>query len=1178
MTTAQSGEILEAAGTYSKAVSAVMCLARALWDLAYAEEDGEVLLNDTGRFRALDQTSLRAKFSARAQKSGLPEKLVSLLIDGTLESSFFVPERNVLSVDAFYVPKLGRLLLGEGHPEHQFRYFVMRDIRQTHGIVLGPRMAHDFRVLAKALSGEVARNGSDLPYRKEVLRGLGEALASSPYRGKALASTSAGTFYFERIIGAFLECCHFVEYMRLGSRTGRCSVATTAIDSEHLLSNLFGIPTGMRGFDELFGGGGLMLLDATGAESSESIQGRTVLAIGRFGTAKTALSLQMAVAVAEKGGIAWVAPLEQPVNECLYTLESLCSVPHGLRLEPATLTGEVRAVLDPKSPESGAIVLLPLSKESFDDFKKTFEKQLERLAAYPLRLIIVDPVNAISRGGEESVPELREKAVELFKNAKKNGVNVWLVAEENTDRETELHYWQNIADTVVRLSVDEYHGYTQRYIEIRKSRFQREQRGKHPFSLVPGVGLAVSPSTASVWARLRFQPILQPSRPTRFGHAGLDELLGPDAIRAGDVIVLQGPTASYKTVIGLRFLLGITSPETSQYPSLYVAAKEAESSIRAFLERELLSGPTGSTKSPANVRFLSLQGGYIKPSYIVQQIECELRKAHAAGNPVDRVMVDDLAHWEMSCLFVREDQTFGDALIELLRHYHVTSIFSCRYPTDESGTLQKAVIDGADCLIHLSRVQFRGTYRVMARVVKTRGMQHKKESFEVVVGPRFIEIKPTFALLRLAESGDLQPITIRLFLHSESDIQKTYNEEFANAVKSLFQSDVEIESPSRLRTAGILRLGSASGADDLRILQLDEFQLPSGAEGVEEQVLCRFPASEWDRCTEWRDFLPRFTDRCKREDGTFVAVPFFENIGLLAYKQTVEADMTSWRALADACVKWEPSFPEKLFFDFPKALGENYNCLFLEILLSLHAGETPPTGCRLYDWLCGPPALDAARIFYRLCQRAHKMWRTKPSQAAGGVAEGVAIEVDRSALVWRHWYTTLNHMMSKMSAADRRMIKVSPLPTQTVVAGEWYLAVAAESAAPELALRMLEVLTTPQAEMERLNRGVGLPTRQTFYERSPVADQPRARVSPYFALDMRALGRHVQTAFTRSSLGCYQEFAAALSFHLQEILELEAEKDLEQTFTDRLLDLETKVKFARPELCEQCRARVRKAG
>jgi hypothetical protein len=239
-----------------------------------------------------------------------------------------------------------------------------------------------------------------------------------------------------------------------------------------------------------------------------------------------------------------------------------------------------------------------------------------------------------------------------------------------------------------------------------------------------------------------------------------------------------------------------------------------------------------------------------------------------------------------------------------------------------------------------------------------------------------------------------------------------------------------------------------------------------------------------------------------------------------------------WETLAEECRIWEQDNSEVpgLFFEFAGG-AENYNCLFLEILLSL---EKPPLlfeECRLQDWLRGGHVVRAASILRALCRRSHlsRAARVEPSGLPAG-------RMSANAVVWRTWYSTLNQLMADVPARDRGRIEIRALPQGISIAGEWYLAVPAHSAAPDVALNLMKLLTSRDAELDRMKRGVGLPTRLSFYR----SKQPHIKsyVSPFFEMNIDVIGQVVEQAFPRSCLGCYGQVAGVLSSHLQAVVEL----------------------------------------
>ena len=138
------------------------------------------------------------------------------------------------------------------------------------------------------------------------------------------------------------------------------------------------------------------------------------------------------------------------------------------------------------------------------------------------------------------------------------------------------------------------------------------------------------------------------------------------------------------------------------------------------------------------------------------------------------------------------------------------------------------------------------------------------------------------------------------------------------------------------------------------------------------------------------------------------------------------------------------------------------------------------------------------------------------------------------------------------------------------MAGEWYLAIPLSSAAPSVGLETLKLFTARDAELDRLHRGVGLPTRREFYK-SVGKKGTRSQVSPYFSMNLHRLGKLVEGAFSRSSFGCYGEFSAILSHQLERMLQTPNDRHLEKHIRGIMADLRANIEFAAAgELCERC--------
>lgn len=1150
---------------------------------------------------------------------------------------------------------LARVLLSDYHcSDHELHYFAMRNIRHHYRCVLSDRTIHLFYLLASTLS--ILRNGPDDPNASLLPPSMRDKIAAlqnqklcpiGPYWAYTKAPELSGSRKTQGLlrpplvetleadgltseqakdtVELFLECCRAVRHIRAHYYSGELKIDAETSDVEYLLSMTFGMPTGIGGLDELFGGGILLAENLPTSfepapqyvrNTPDRLTGRTVLITGRSGTGKTLLALKMAVEVARKGGLAWIMPLEQTAEDCLYAMEAMRALPNDDSIEIAIDRDHAIRLLTKPTPNVGGLIIQGTLTDDYPNFLNQFEENARVMVKYPLRLIIADPINSVERDNEMDDVELRSQTVMMFRRVKALGTNVLLVSEESHPGDPELSFEDKISDTVISLSastwsVNAWDNYNQRFIEIRKSRLQREQRGEHPFSIVPGEGISVFPSPSAVMSRSR-----QPPSPSRedyipFGLRPLDKVLGPNAIKPGDVIVLHGEEVGYKTPLGLRFLLsderpfrakkggeysqeeadegnGAGSPKASDEPyvprsvrrcSLMIAAKDDESTVRHMLVqareqifKDAVTDRRPRIKSIEDVRICSLPQGYVTAGYILYRIENEFHRAERLGYRIDRVMVDDVVHWDTNCPFLRNEETFGDTLVNLLQRQGVTSLFVCGdLSVQPATTLQHSIVHSASCEIQFDHFNFRGTRHALIRVLKTKNMGHVKESFELTVDARGIRILPGSSRMRIDEYGNARPVNVELFLHEETEMQSSYNRALLEEIRAVTSRQSRLLPRDRYymtALTALTALGTTSAIEALQVLQLDEFQLPdimsTGRKG--------FPLYLFEDSREHNLLIEpcvrNIDQRVQTDTGAFFAVPYYYNSGFLSYRRDAlpgladDADFT-WQKLAQWCGEWEAAHPaeeasvSRLFFDFPRSSPENHNCLFFEILLSFPnvledlrdrieaarkaSGQNDPW-CLLEQ----SDAMEAALLFRRLCRRAYL--RKPRNQWAPGKRH----HVDSRAVVWRHWYTTLNQMLSKMTDSDRARIVVTLLPGDVLVSGEWYLGIPIYSAAPDVGIEIIRLMTSHEAELERLRTGVGLPVRRKFYEEQGRTSGEREKeanpdlvsglISPYFEMrrkDLARLADGVRT-FSRSELPNYTAISRVLARSLQRILEFDA--------------------------------------
>jgi KaiC/GvpD/RAD55 family RecA-like ATPase len=1214
--------IVRICGDYGSAVDAAAHLGRALWAQLFEKEAfparPETRRRTHGRTvaKVIPRDKLLSQLSWGQRGAELSEEVFRRLEnEGLLVPDPADPAQWLARLDVFQPFKLARCLVGGLRPDHDLRYFTMRSIRTHYDCVHSERIVHDFSRLAEAL-GRLKPVLPHLPKKRRSSTAVSDATEAEPaaqHSSKAWPRAGRRHFHYEwevlppleealvgeradpgQSIALFLECCRVVGYIGASAREGCIFRQTAAIDVEYLIATLFALTTGIRGFDELFGGSGLLLGQPRRGDRDE-LPGRMILVTGPFGAGKSLLSLQIAVEVARKGGVALFLLMEQTPDECLFMLESIGSLRDDGAMDVATDNERAAELLLSPRDGRGALIILRLSKvkDSLERFLIELTRAASQIIAdgahpFPLRIVVVDPINSVYMG-KANTERLRSRMLQVFQRIRVKGTNLLLVAEESSHPSRGLRIEQNIADTVIHLAVERAYGYSQRTFSILKSRLQREQRGEHPFSIAPGSGVNIYPTPAAVAARIRDRSVLPPDTPVSFGLPSLNAILGEKAIAAGDVIVLDGPGGTYKKELAMTFLLSAEPkrPEAEiqkrAVKSLLIAVYTPKPSVEKLLHaaRSLINDENSSSKHPncalkreAEIVIHCLPRGHVQPGFILDSIENEFIQAEIEGFRFDRVLIDDVDHWEMSCPFVRDDETFGDTLLAYLRQKHVTTLLVCQELTGQVRSMvQQSFVSGADCLLTTERFHYRGQSQILLRVSRTRGQGHRRDAFELDPGKGQM-IKPQASLLRVEANDQVREVKIRLFLNTESEMQRRYNDTLAGALKSVLSREVELDTQDQISLGRVLDLGASSVVDELQIIQLDEFQLqPRFIHGdSKHSPLFEFsrrtsadqtgPASadrrsdrddweqgDWDRC------FSRLVGRVQTASG-FVAIPFYTNVGLLAYLEDTPklsgAVLSSWEGLAEACREFEGRNADitEIFFDCPRVPHENYNCFFFEILLALDPELAEEKRPNLAEWLDRPKATEAARILRQLCHRGYLLHResdpvTAQARLAAdqtlrphpqGLSSSVrASQVNPRARVWRHWYTTLNQMLAEMSPVDQRRVKVRLLPGEVAVAGEWYLAIPSYSAAPDVGLAIIRHLTRREAEFDRVWAGIGMPTRRSFFSDPASAERG---VSPFFTLDGARLGELIDHAFMRSRILGYEQVSRSLALHLVEIIRL----------------------------------------
>ncbi|MCA9009108.1 MAG: hypothetical protein KDB01_05145, partial [Planctomycetaceae bacterium] len=976
---------------------------------------------------------------------------------------------------------------------------------------------------------------------------------------------------------AFLEAAANAAYLspvRYDLR--RVILRTACFDSEFLLTSVFGVQIAIPGFSELFGGGLRLGLPVSNRRNqspgTDGPVGRVILVRGDYGAGKSVLTQTLAADVARKGGVAVIIVLEATFQETCASLAHSGVDTSGKSFQILNTLEALAKHL--KHQTAGVLAILSHfddeKDESGDHIPVTYEQVLSQLQAYGeglpsdrLRLLAIDPINALLRNSpknnlSDALKDVnaqqendgrrsteRFNTLKALQSLKKSGCNLVLTAEE--EDEGWIRFGEDISDTVIRLSDKDFGRYVKRVISVTKSRLQREHRGAHPFSILSGKGIDITLSTAAVSVSQRSRRVTRHDA-GRFGLESLEKVLRTN-LKIGDILLVRGPVGTLKTQLGIAFLFGarhrFTPKEKSPDINLagmvisnrltHDALEEKRRSL--FRERNL-------QESQRRIFTCKIPKGFYTAGQLLREIENTFQDAAAEGFQIDRVLLDNPSEWTDSCPLTEHDPAFPQTLLgTFLRRRNVVTFVTDRMLTSES-LWSRILLEEADARIDLGLVELHGAEHITLKVRKTQSMLHSRQLHILSTScEEGMEVREAY--FDLGKDGLPTPLSVRLLGHVETAAQHDYWQNKIATIRSAVTPNADFQVLNRFNLGFSLDFAKSSASQEVQILALDEFELEWGKEKGLRLLSYSAFGGEANNVPN-RIFLP-----AKHSNDQLIAVPIYDNLSLLTVRGQVSFE--SWEDLAVLA----DQAGEDVFFDFPKGTAENYNCLFLEILLSLIRTPTKsrtPDECEndekqwfrpsgtdgkvdITTLLKHDLATKAAAIFARLgrnaqakslmvarAQRAQRLMRNPANSSTYG-----EYTVSESARVARHWFTTL---FQHVDAHTDCFVKAMPQDVST--SGQWYLGVPRNSRASSLAEEILESLTTREADVDRLNQFVGLPVREEMYFSNGPTDAatvvPLSELTPSF---FRELASH---PIQRSVYSGYSAISTTIAEHLIQLL------------------------------------------
>jgi circadian clock protein KaiC len=499
--------------------------------------------------------------------------------------------------------------------------------------------------------------------------------------------------------------------------------------------------TGIRGFDELSGGG--------------LPRNRTSLIIGGPGTGKTVFALQtLANAARERKQPGIFVAFEENADQIFTNAAQF-------DWQLPTLGGHalffLNARLSPTVVQSG-------------DFELTgmlaiLEAKKQELGA---RWIVFDGIDVLLALLQNPAGEMRE-IYRLRDWLARNDLTGIITTKTNGDASTVVNYgfMQFMVDCVIRLDRRLEEGVPVRRLEITKYRGSNFLAGEFPLSFGPHGMEVAAPLIAEMH---------QPASGERVstGFAGLDAMLGGGLFRGSSTLITGAPGTSKTTLAGQFADSACRRGERTLYVSFDEGGERVVrnlTSVGIHLEQHVKSGL---------LHMYSGRTDTINPEEHLVRIATLLRTHQPRC-----VVIDPLsAIAKIGAL--RSARATGNRLIYLLRDLHITTCITALVdgadPQAEATELQISTV--ADSWIHLSYVVNAGERNRALTIVKSRGTQHSNQVRELTLSATGLALTEVYAsggevlmgTLRWEKEGEETARKLRQraeFAHRKRDLQFT---------------------------------------------------------------------------------------------------------------------------------------------------------------------------------------------------------------------------------------------------------------------------------------------------------------------------------------------------------------------------------------------------------------------
>jgi circadian clock protein KaiC len=461
-------------------------------------------------------------------------------------------------------------------------------------------------------------------------------------------------------------------------------------------------PTGIRGLDEITGGG--------------LPQGRPTLICGSAGCGKTLFGMEFLVkGAAEFGEPGVFLAFEESEEELAQNVRSL-----GFDLD--RLVAEGKVVVDYVHVDRSEI-----EETGEYDLEGLFIRLGLAIDSVGARRVVLDTLETLF-GGLSNEAVLRAELRRLFRWLKDKGVTAVITAERGDGTLTRQGLEEYVSDCVILLDHRVHGQISTRRLRVVKYRGTRHGTNEYPF-LIDEDGITVLPVTS-----LGLQHEASEERVST-GVARLDTMLGGRGYYRGSSILVSGTSGTGKTSLAAHFADAACRRGER---CLYFAFEESQS------------------QAVRNARSIGLDlrpwidGGLLRfhatrPTFhgLEMHLATMLRLVHDFRPRV--VVVDPISNM-LAAGTADEAQAMLLRLVDSLKHQQITALFTNLTSAGDASLEQTdlGVSSIVDTWILLRDIELGGERNRGMYVLKSRGMAHSNQIREFLLTDRGIELRDVY--------------------------------------------------------------------------------------------------------------------------------------------------------------------------------------------------------------------------------------------------------------------------------------------------------------------------------------------------------------------------------------------------------------------------------------------------